>query len=182
MGTPPKGRLPWPIRHPAITAIAIISLIPLSYLGVALWIFANFCGTTVHQIIRSPNLHRTAVIFDIDCGATTNFNTQLSIIDAVVPFSSDRDLPSLVINGPHTLYVRWLSDTKLEVSLRPYWRIYRKDDRAGDVEIRYRTADGVPWLSTSAWDNKDDYAEYTSWPPRAKRSDTAEGLEQTTQR
>src|SRR5438045_3277313 len=98
-----RGRLPWPIRHPGIMAIAIISLIHLSYVGAALWIIYDpyLCGTTVHQTIPSPNLHRAAIVFDIDCGATTNFNTQLSIVDAVVAFSPDRIPSSLFIYGPH---------------------------------------------------------------------------------
>src|ERR1051326_774080 len=165
MVTSTTRRFPWPIRHPGIMAIAIISLIPLANLGVALWILYNpyFCGTTVHQIIPNPNLHRTAIVFDIDCGATTNFNTQLSIVDAGVTFSSDRNPSSLFIYGPHTLYVRWVSDKILEVSTPSHWRTGQKNDHAGDVEIRYRSTEGIPWRNNDAWNDKDDYAEYTGW-------------------
>jgi hypothetical protein len=156
----------------------------ISYL---LWNFDDItdsalCAVTVHQTVPSPNARRNAVVFDHDCGAVTRFNTQLNIAYGGEQFYHYSIPSTLSIDGPHTLYLRWVSDTKLEVLVRPYWRIYRKDDRAGDVEIRYRSADGVPWLSNSAWDDKDDYAEYTSWPPRARRPRTAKELEQGTQK
>lgn len=151
--------------------LIIIILGGISYL---VWNFDDLfdsalCAVTVHQTISSPNAHRIAVIFDHDCGAVSRFNTQMNIPSAG-DFFYRYSIPSTVyVDGPHTLYVRWISDKILEVSLQPYWRIYRKDGRAGDVEIRYRLMEGIPWRNNNASDDKDDYAEYTGWPPRERR-------------
>lgn len=162
-------------------------MIVLGGISYSFWNFdelsdSALCAVSVHQTIPSPSAHRVAVVFDHDCGAVSRFNTQLNIA-----YSGDRfyrySIPSTVsIDGPHTLHARWISDKILEVSFRPYWRVYRRDDRAGDVEIRYRPMEGIPWRNDSASDDKDDYAEYTSWPPRETRPRTAQELEQRAQR
>jgi hypothetical protein len=97
------------------------------------------CSITVHRTIPSPNSHRVAIIFDHNCGTLSDSNTQITISDLHEPFPVRRRHPSLAIGGYYDLDVHWVSDKLLDVVLPRNERIYRKDDRAGVVEIRYRS-------------------------------------------
>ena len=124
--------------------IAIIAVtIPLGYTGYMAWriyeLVANFCGTTVHRTIPSPDLQRVAIIFDVNCGATTDFDTQISIVDVGETFSPERTPSSVAVRGQYDLDPHWVSDRLLDVVLPRNERIYLKDAHAGDVEIRYRS-------------------------------------------
>lgn len=166
MVTPPRGRF-WPIVYCAVsTAVIIAVLIPVvGYTGYILWGFYellfNYCATTEHRTVPSPDLSRVAIVFDIDCGATTDFNTQVSIVGIGDNFSPDRNPSILSIRGQRALYMRWVSDKILEVSLPQHGRIYRKDDHAGDVEIQYRTMQGIPWRNIDV--SEESYATQM-WP------------------
>ena len=98
------------------------------------------CDITVYRTIPSPNPHRAAIIFTHDCGAISPVNTAIIISDPHELFPFRRRPPSLVIGVYYRdLDVRWVSDKLLDVVLPRNQRIYRKDDRAGVVEIRYRS-------------------------------------------
>ena len=97
------------------------------------------CNITVYQTIPSANPHRAAIIFNHDCGVLSPVNTQITISDPHELFPFRRSPPSLVIGVYyHDLDVHWVSDRLLDVVLPRNQRVYRKDGRAGDVEIRYR--------------------------------------------
>jgi len=44
-------------------------------------LFSNMCGNEVFSVVVSPNKKHKAVLFQRDCGATTEFSTQISILD-----------------------------------------------------------------------------------------------------
>jgi hypothetical protein len=101
-------------------------------------VFTNFCRTTVHRTIPSPDGKRHAVVFDIDCGAAGSFNTQVSITPSDQPFSPDESPSSFAVHGQHDLGVRWLNDRALEIHVPPDERIYHQDRLQAGVTITYR--------------------------------------------
>lgn len=97
------------------------------------------CDITVYRTIPSPNPHRAAIIFNHNCGVISPVNTLITISDPHELFPFRRRPPSLVIGVYYRdLDVHWVSDKLLDVVLPRNERIYRKDGRAGVVEIRYR--------------------------------------------
>ena len=88
-----------------------------------------------------------AVIFQRDCGATTGFSTQISILPAQAQlggdggnvFVADTDhgaAPSDGVGGPE-VHVRWLADDHLEVLHHVQARVFRSEARVGQVRITY---------------------------------------------
>ena len=51
-------------------------------------LFSGMCGNEIYQEVLSPDGNFNAVLFQRDCGATTSFSTQISLI------SQDRKLPN----------------------------------------------------------------------------------------
>ena len=45
-------------------------------------LFSGMCGNEIFQEVYSPDNEYKAVVFQRDCGATTSFSTQISILKA----------------------------------------------------------------------------------------------------
>ena len=63
-----------------ITAITITPTIII--IGVAItYFFPDMCGNEIIKTITSPSNKKKLVLFERNCGATTGFSTQISIIN-----------------------------------------------------------------------------------------------------
>jgi len=96
------------------------------------------CDTSVEQIIPSPGGDRILVVFHRDCGATTDFNTQISVAPAGQKFSFDDDPPFFGVTGQYALDARWLSATRIHVAVPVSGKVFRKRALIGDIAIDYR--------------------------------------------
>lgn len=98
---------------------------------------ATDCGMDVYGTLPSPDGQYKAVAFGVDCGATTGFNTQVSIFPANVSFDRDAYPPILILDDKWTLHMRWHDSARLLVTVPSTAQIYRKEDRAGEISISY---------------------------------------------
>lgn len=104
------------------------------------------CGNSIIQDLPSPDGHRHAVVFERDCGATTPFSTQVSIVPSVRDargsgnvFTADTDhgkAPSGPGGGP-AVGVRWIDRRTLEIRYHPAARTFGREVRHDDIDIRY---------------------------------------------
>ncbi len=76
-------------------------------------------------------------MFDVDCGATTGFNTQVAIGSRNVEFDRETIPPVLVLDGKWSLPVRWIDDRTLHIRIPKEARIYSKLTSTGDVTTLY---------------------------------------------
>jgi len=94
----------------------------------------------------SPDGRRHAVVFTRDCGATTGFSTQVSVLPAGRRpsgggnvFVADGDhgrAPARPGGGP-AVRVRWLDRRTLEVRYDGRARVFKKDARHDDTNVRF---------------------------------------------
>jgi hypothetical protein len=108
---------------------------------------SDVCGNTVVARQTSPDSRQDAVMFQRDCGATTGFSTQISIVDA-------GDLPSgmgdvfraddgngaartSAWGGPWAS-MKWLAPGRLVVSYAAKSRIFEQDDHVSGVLVSYQ--------------------------------------------
>lgn len=96
------------------------------------------CDLAVHNSIPSPNGKRSAVIYEMGCGATDSFNIQVSIAPADRPFSPKQNPSFLSLHGQHHLAVKWVGENAIEIGLPEGEKIYRNDPTVGDITIEYR--------------------------------------------
>ena len=76
--------------------------------------FPGMCGNQVQRSVASPSGKMTAVAFFRDCGATTGFSTQVSLLP------NGRALPNepgntYVVNGKVELALEWIGDSTLRI-------------------------------------------------------------------
>jgi hypothetical protein len=75
----------------------------------------DMCGNEISQSVASPSGSLKAVVFARDCGATTGFSTQVSILP------NTKSLPNeagnvLVLNSAVPIALQWQTDTALTIS------------------------------------------------------------------
>ena len=108
---------------------------------------SNPCRNEVLQMVASPNEGRKAVIFQRDCGATTGFSTQLSILRANDEFPkepgntfiADTDggqAPAGKGGGPE-VKVQWVGETELIVMHDKRARVFLSEPTIDGVKLRY---------------------------------------------
>lgn len=107
------------------------------------------CGNRVVSRVDAPGGARSAVVFRRDCGATTGFSTQVSILPAgQAPagrgnaFIADADHGAArrgAWDGPWA-GIRWLHADHLEVRYAPGSRIFLKRETVSGVRVGYRPA------------------------------------------
>jgi len=118
-----------------------------SSLAIAAVSCASPCRNEILSEVQSPNGLLKAIVFQRDCGATTGFFTDVSIL------GQSEDLPNETGNvftvdddhgmatsgqsrGPRVL-VRWLSNNEIEISTEPNARVFLKEISYRSVMIRH---------------------------------------------
>ena len=93
------------------------------------------CGNEVATRTTSPTAELDVVVYNRNCGATTGFNTQVSI----VPSGQDPkgSGSALVLDGTVPLRVNWASETALTLSGLGSARVFHKAEQSKGVAISY---------------------------------------------
>jgi hypothetical protein len=135
-----KNRAEWLLGGGAIALFLVCS---------ACTNIAGHCGNEVLKETASPDGKMKAVIFQRDCGATTGFSTQVSILfeDEKLPdeggnaFTADTnhgEAPSGQGGGP-VVEVSWLSDNELLIKHDRRARALQPPQSPLNVRILYET-------------------------------------------
>lgn len=95
---------------------------------------ADPCGNEVVASVASPSGAMRAVVFTRDCGATTGFSTQLSIVPAgdAAPAGAGN---ALILGDQVALTVQWRSDTELVVKGIGSAQVFRHEPAVAGVRV-----------------------------------------------
>ncbi|MBF5093951.1 hypothetical protein F1643_05095 [Azospirillum sp. INR13] len=64
----------------------------------------------------SPDGKVSVVIYSVDCGATTGFNTRATFAPANRKFDPDGSKQFLYVRGQHDFHVRWIDAATVEIT------------------------------------------------------------------
>ena len=128
-------------RIAKILGITVAALLVVAALGVAGlgWAVSSGCANAEQQRVVSPDGHREAVVFERDCGATTDYSTQVSIVKAGAALPNDVG-NAYIYDHRTRLTVAWLSPTVVSIGYASGTRGLREAARAGGVTVLYREA------------------------------------------
>lgn len=108
---------------------------------------SDACQNTIASRSLSPDGKHVAVLFQRDCGATTGFSMQISVLDASGnpsgsgnAFIADDDHGAARAgswDGPWA-ETKWLSSDRLLVRYAAKSRLFKQNDRVSDVSINYQ--------------------------------------------
>ena len=137
------------LRLLGIIAAVVVALIALA-IGAFLYLAPDACGNEVLSEVVAPGGRLKAVVFERDCGATTGFSTQVSILpvaealpnkagNVLVVDDDHGKAPSGPGGGP-ALRVSWLSDHQIRIEHHPDTRVLRSESEYGNIGLEYVAA------------------------------------------
>lgn len=128
-----------------LKGLAIVVAIVVAVSVVLFWLLSAGCGNQPYQQFVSENGLYKAVVFQRDCGATTGFSTQMSIIAADEELCDNCAGDLFSADGhpeENKLKLQWNGDTELQVVLPDGIKIYRRETQwqhwFDKVQISYR--------------------------------------------
>lgn len=103
-------------------AFILFITVGLPIMFFALWFYlgvGGLCNNEIYAEVPSPDSRYKAVIFQRDCGATTGFSTQISILPADNTLENDSGNIFVMKGHPqsHAPAVSWMSDTELFINV-----------------------------------------------------------------
>lgn len=132
--------------------IGIFALMLLCIGGLYLFIqslpdMTDMCGNQVLAQYLSPNNKLKVVTFQRDCGATTSFSTQVSILPSanalenasgnIFVADTNHGAAPAGQNGGPEVQVKWLSDTHLQIQHHSLVRIHRVESEFEGVKVEH---------------------------------------------
>lgn len=109
-----------------------------SYVAYEVWQRMASCVPDVRADLLSPNGLRRAVLYGMDCRATTGFDTYVTLLPPNADLRAERYPPVLVLDGDHPVGLTWQSDRKLVIEMPPgNPAVEQQADNSGPVEIHY---------------------------------------------
>ena len=96
------------------------------------------CENEIREVLVSPDGAKKLVIFSRDCGATTGFNVQISVLDR------SRDLSdaagNLFISGEGKVKAVWKNERKVVIGFEKGLEIFKPEQSSDGIEAEYREA------------------------------------------
>lgn len=94
------------------------------------------CGNEVSRTVISPSGKLKAVVFNRNCGATTGYNTQVSIIPTSASLPGEAG-NALILDGSVPLKIEWRTDSELHLSGFGTARVFLQSHSAAGVSVSY---------------------------------------------
>lgn len=103
-----------------IVLSSLFVAIPLIIAGLFIYAAGDICGNEVYSEALSPDKKYKVVVFQRDCGATTGFSTQISIIDSTDDLKNESGNIYIIDGHPEdaSLETNWLSNHELRIMRR----------------------------------------------------------------
>jgi len=119
------------IKILSVSILAILLLVMVS----GYFLLNDMCANTIAASIASST--RKAILFERDCGATTGFSTQISIVDLNDKLDNDAGNIFIADGKPDGCQLNWSGEQTLNVAGTKGRKIYKKTAYFDDVNIIY---------------------------------------------
>ncbi|MEW8320097.1 MAG: DUF5412 family protein [Candidatus Thiodiazotropha sp.] len=127
------------VKHTVIGSISIVLIILISRYFVLHIELSDLCGNKLIAQSESPDKKYKAVMFQRDCGATTGFSTQISILAANEELENESG--NILTADGHTdennFKMSWNNSRVLLVNNTQGATIFKKETSLKEVKILY---------------------------------------------
>ncbi|WP_078410760.1 hypothetical protein [Priestia abyssalis] len=119
---------------PILVTVIVIFAVYMTGKYVLDSLFGDMCGNEVVQKVPSPSGKKVAYIFTRDCGATTGFAPQLSILDKGDKFQNKS---GNTFRSDKDFSIGWIDDKRLQVIYDKKSNTYEMDKRVNGIKVEY---------------------------------------------
>ena len=96
----------------------------------------GLCGNEIGHEEYSPDRKLKAVVFKRDCGATTGFSTQVSLLGSAEKLR-DEGGNVFIADGDLKIRVQWQSNNEVLVKFPLGTKVHLKQNKVAGVSVRY---------------------------------------------
>ncbi|MFT7387850.1 MAG: hypothetical protein ACI8VC_001093 [Candidatus Endobugula sp.] len=96
----------------------------------------SMCGSEQLSSQLSPNGKLKAISYLYDCGATTGFSTQVSILAVGDEITSSGNV--ITTDGKNRIILKWLSDSELLLSNTKGLKVYKRVAELDGINVSYQ--------------------------------------------
>jgi len=116
-----------------ILTVVLVLIVSFMYLT------SDMCGNDIYSELLSPNKKYKAVVFQRDCGATTGFSTQISIIKSAETLDNDGGNVFIIKGHPKKVspILFWNSNSELNIKKEINGSEFKAEERFGTINIKY---------------------------------------------
>ena len=106
------------LKFIAVVLFVVLVIPAAFFIGIFFWYGSDMCGNYIHEEYLSPSESHKAVIFQRDCGATTGFSTQISIIRAEQELGNTKGNIYIIDGHPEEVAptLKWRSENTLSIN------------------------------------------------------------------
>ncbi len=100
------------------------------------------CSNDIYLRLDNNAAQYKVVKFSRDCGATTGFSTQISVLPIAEKLSDDQGGNIFVCDGninSTNLTVQWIDDMSVLITYPKHVKIFKSDSTIAGLQIRYKT-------------------------------------------
>ncbi len=123
-----------------VTAIAgVVYILPFIWFFLLIALGPDLCANQIYQEVYSADRTLKAVVFQRDCGATTGFSTQVSVLPAGETLGNDVAGNLYITNGrpaDSRLLLQWTSQRSMLIQGHVTDAI-KQEKMIGDVAVSY---------------------------------------------
>jgi hypothetical protein len=133
-------------RYLSFAALGLAAVLTIAYLGVTS-LGRGMCGNKEISSSDAPNHRARVVVFERDCGATTDFSTQVVILHPreelgdrsgdVFVVDSDHGRAAAGAGGGPWVEATWASPDSIVIRFDDHARIFHQSTIVGGISVRY---------------------------------------------
>ena len=112
----------------------------MKYVVLSVLVLSSACGMCDNDPLHaemSPDGTYVAIAFLRDCGATTGFSTEVSVVEAPGKLPNQPG-DIFAVGGKHPARVHWESDSKLIIEIPRGGEVFKKVGELRGITIEYR--------------------------------------------
>lgn len=128
------------IKYTLTGVLPAAFLLALAF-GALYYLFSPFgmCANEVFAQENSPDGKYKALVFQRDCGATTGFSTQVSVLKMQEELGDEGGNSFIVDGHPNETHIEllWADSSNLTIKNTTHLETYRKESRVQSISINY---------------------------------------------
>lgn len=119
-----------------LTILGFLGVLAAIFTGALHFALSDMCRNTVISSTVSPDGNWNAVLFERNCGTTTDYSTQISLLNRDKTLGDETGNLFISEGYPNDYAIRWVSNTSLLIS-GVKGQIIKQEYGTGGVDVRY---------------------------------------------